>query len=160
MQPQRWRRTWTGWCPWPASLPRTVRRTSRRRSWRLLPHMLCCALPCCLFLLVQLWSADRAGPCHSWCSDPLSVPDVQHFSFNGAGVPAVPPVVVIGFPSPVHRRRVRLTLDSDAHGAGGAGDDLRCAFEAGGVEVFHLGGGDLVDLGLGQLGNLDGVRGS
>lgn len=53
-----------------------------------------------------------------------------------------------------------LTLDGDTHGAGGAGDDLRCAFEAGGVEVFHLGGGDLVDLGLGQLGDLDGVRGS
>src|SRR5690606_12539944 len=40
----------------------------------------------------------------------------------------------------------RSALDRDAHGTGGAGDDLLGGVQVVGVEVGHLGGGDLTDL--------------
>src|SRR3954451_23350143 len=49
-------------------------------------------------------------------------------------------------------------LDRDAHGTRGAGDDLRRGVQVVGVEVGHLGGGDLADLRLGDLGDLGLVR--
>src|SRR4029453_9409638 len=53
-----------------------------------------------------------------------------------------------------------LALYGDTHGTGGTGDDLGSCRDVVGVEVFHLGGRNLFDLRLGQLGNLDGVRSS
>ena len=49
-------------------------------------------------------------------------------------------------------------LDRDAHGTGGAFDDLGRSFEVVGVEVGLLGGGDLTHLGGGDLADLVGVR--
>src|SRR3954462_7014873 len=49
-------------------------------------------------------------------------------------------------------------LDRDAHGTRGTGDDLRGGVQVVGVEVGHLGGGDLADLRLGDLGDLGLVR--
>src|SRR5690625_6093055 len=65
------------------------------------------------------------------------------------------------------RRRERWTRcvlpsvrDGDAHGAGGAGDDLRGGVDVVGVEVGHLRLGDLADLRLGEGADLRGVRGA
>src|SRR4051812_3793448 len=49
-------------------------------------------------------------------------------------------------------------LDRDAHGAGGAGDDLLGGVQVVGVQVGHLGGGDVADLVAGDLGDLGLVR--
>src|SRR6185312_14266105 len=49
-------------------------------------------------------------------------------------------------------------LDRDAHRPGGAGDDLLGLVEVVGVEVGHLGGGDLADLVTGDRGDLRLVR--
>ena len=53
---------------------------------------------------------------------------------------------------------IASSLDRDAHGAGGAGDDLRRLVDVVGVEVFLLGLGDLADLIEGDLADLLGVR--
>src|SRR5947208_16422156 len=49
-------------------------------------------------------------------------------------------------------------LDVDAHRAGGAGDDLLGGVEVPGVQVGHLGGGDLPDLVAGDRADLGLVR--
>jgi hypothetical protein len=54
--------------------------------------------------------------------------------------------------------RCVLRQTCDAHRAGGAGDDLHRAVDVVGVEVLHLGLGDLADLVPGQLADLDLVR--
>src|SRR3712207_3414106 len=48
--------------------------------------------------------------------------------------------------------------DRDAHRPGGAGDDLLGLVQVVGVEVDHLGGGDLADLVTGDRGDLGLVR--
>src|SRR5690606_16745798 len=48
--------------------------------------------------------------------------------------------------------------DGDAHGTGGAGDDLRRGVDVVRVEVDHLALGDLTDLRLGERADLRGVR--
>src|SRR3954452_17067659 len=53
----------------------------------------------------------------------------------------------------------RSVLDRDAHLAGGAGDDALGSVEVVGVEVGHLGLGDLADLRPGDRRHLDALRG-
>src|SRR4051794_41447223 len=52
----------------------------------------------------------------------------------------------------------RWSVRGDAHGPGGAGDDLGGLLDAVGVEVLHLGLGDLADLVGGQVRHLGLVR--
>jgi hypothetical protein len=51
-----------------------------------------------------------------------------------------------------------VLVGGDAHGAGGALDDLHRLIDVIGIEVGHLGGGDLADLVLGDLADLLLVR--
>ncbi|BAC17298.1 hypothetical protein [Corynebacterium efficiens YS-314] len=78
---------------------------------------------------------------------------------------ALPQEKLWGAPRPFYRvgcglrnQPSELTLDGDAHGAGGAGDDLRSGVDVACVEVFLLGLGDLTDLVHGDLADLVGVR--
>src|SRR5262245_42463254 len=51
-----------------------------------------------------------------------------------------------------------LLFDFDAHRSRGSGDRAHCSLEVGGVEVGQLHGGDVFELLLGDLPNLDLVR--
>ena len=63
-----------------------------------------------------------------------------------------------GPPTGAGRSGEELSLDRDAHRPGGAGDDLLGLVEVVGVEVGHLGRGDLADLVTGDRGDLGLVR--
>src|SRR4051794_32457341 len=87
---------------------------------------------------------------------------------SGVAVEGGPPVVwCTGLARPSHRcwipeRVIRFVQrsagDGDAHRPRGAGDDLLRLVEVGGVEVGHLGLGDLADLVTGDRGDLGLVR--
>src|SRR5699024_1822159 len=54
-------------------------------------------------------------------------------------------------------RSCELVFDGDAHGAGSSGNDLGCGVEVVGIEVTHLGFGNLCCLSRGDRANFNGV---